>query len=110
MHGLAQALYLLAEVDEADNGLVKVITHSSTSPARNTGPRPSLANTSIMAWTVLLHTCQKKPTVGMLSQNRGFKESLKIIVFQLPCHGQGQLPPDEIAQGSIQPGTEHSQG
>lgn len=67
-------LYLLAEVEEADNGLVKVITHSSTSPARNTGPRPSLANTSIMAWTILLHTCQKKATVGMLSQNHGFKE------------------------------------
>lgn len=53
--------YLLAEVDEADNGLVNVITHSSTSPARKTGPRPSLANTSIMAWTALLHTCKKKP-------------------------------------------------
>lgn len=52
--------YLLAEVDEADNGLVKVITHSSTSPARKTGPRPSLANTSIMAWTVLLHNLPKK--------------------------------------------------
>jgi len=43
--------YLLADVEEADKGLVKVITHSSISPARNTGPRPSLATTSIMAGT-----------------------------------------------------------
>lgn len=77
-------LYLLAEVDEADNGLVKVITHSSTSPARNTGPRPSLANTSIMVWTILLHTCQKKPTVGMLSQNHSFKESLNGLGWKSP--------------------------
>jgi len=27
-----------------------------------------------------------------------------------PCHGQGHLPPDQIAQSPIQPGLEHLQG
>lgn len=53
-------LYLLAEVEAADSGLVKVITHSSISPARNTGPRPSLATTSIMAGTAPLRTCHRE--------------------------------------------------
>jgi len=36
--------------------------------------------------------------------------TLKIIWFQLPCHEQGHLPSDQVAQSSIQPGLEHFQG
>jgi len=36
--------------------------------------------------------------------------TLKTIWFQPPCHGQGQLPLDQVAQSSIQPGLEHCQG
>jgi len=36
--------------------------------------------------------------------------TLKIIWFQPPCHEQGHLPPDQVAQSSIQPGLEHCQG
>jgi len=36
--------------------------------------------------------------------------TLKIIWFQSPCHEQGHLPPDQVAQSSIQPGPEHCQG
>jgi len=35
--------------------------------------------------------------------------TLKIIWFQPPCHEQGHLPPDQVAQSSIQPGLEHCQ-
>ena len=35
---------------------------------------------------------------------------MKIIGFQLPCHQQGHLPPDQGAQSSIQPGLEPCQG
>jgi len=34
--------------------------------------------------------------------------TLKIIWFQSPCHEQGQLPLDQVAQSSIQPGDEHT--
>jgi len=34
----------------------------------------------------------------------GLEGTLKIIWFQPRCHGQGHLPPDQIAQSSIQPG------
>ena len=27
-----------------------------------------------------------------------------------PCHGQGHLPPDQVAQSPVQPGLEHFQG
>jgi len=37
-------------------------------------------------------------------------ETLKIIRFQPPCHDQGHLPLDQVAQSSIQPGLEHFQG
>jgi len=36
--------------------------------------------------------------------------TFKIIWFQPPCHEQGHLPLDEVAQSSIQPGLEHCQG
>jgi len=35
---------------------------------------------------------------------------LKIIWFQPPCHEQGRLPLDQVAQSSILPGLEHFQG
>jgi len=35
--------------------------------------------------------------------------TLKIIWFQPPCHEQGHLPLDQVAQSSIQPGLEHYQ-
>ena len=35
---------------------------------------------------------------------------LKIISLQPPCHGQGHLSPDLVAQSPIQPGLEHCQG
>jgi len=40
----------------------------------------------------------------------GLEGTLKIIWFQIPCHEQGHLPPDQVAQSSIQPGLEHCQG
>lgn len=40
--------YLLAEVERWDIGLVNVIRHSISSPARNTGPRAMEATTSII--------------------------------------------------------------
>lgn len=40
--------YLLAEVDRWDIGLVNVMRHSMSSPARNTGPRAMEATTSII--------------------------------------------------------------
>jgi len=36
--------------------------------------------------------------------------TLKIIWFQTPCHEQGHIPLDQVAQSSIQPGLEHCQG
>jgi len=39
----------------------------------------------------------------------GLEGTLKIIWFKPPCHGQGHLPLDEVAQSPIQPGLEHSQ-
>ena len=45
------------------------------------------------------------------SQNGlGWKGHLKIISFQLPCHGQGHLPLDQVAQSPIQPDFDHFQG
>jgi len=40
----------------------------------------------------------------------GFEGTLKIIWFQPPCHEQGHLPLDQVAQSSIQLGLEHCQG
>lgn len=40
--------YLLAEVERWDIGLVNVMRHSISSPARNTGPRAMEATTSII--------------------------------------------------------------
>uniref|UniRef100_A0A8C3PLQ6 Uncharacterized protein n=1 Tax=Calidris pygmaea TaxID=425635 RepID=A0A8C3PLQ6_9CHAR len=40
----------------------------------------------------------------------GLEGTLKIIEFQTPCHGQGHLPLDQVAQSPIQPGLEHLQG
>jgi len=36
----------------------------------------------------------------------GLEGTLKIIYFQPPCHGQGHLPLDQVAQSPIQPGLE----
>ena len=40
----------------------------------------------------------------------GLEGTLKIIWFQPPCHGQGHLPPHQVAQSPIQPSLEHCQG
>jgi len=40
----------------------------------------------------------------------GLEGTLKTIVFQTPCHGQRQLPPDQVAQSPVQPGLGHFQG
>jgi len=40
----------------------------------------------------------------------GLEGTLTLILFQTPCHGQGPLPPDHVAQSSIQPGLEPCQG
>ena len=40
----------------------------------------------------------------------GLEGTFKIIWFQPPCHEQGHLPLDQVAQSSIQPGLEHCQG
>jgi len=40
----------------------------------------------------------------------GLAGTLKIIWFQPPCHEQGHLPLDQVAQSSIQPGFEHFHG
>jgi len=40
----------------------------------------------------------------------GLEGTLKIIQFQPPCHGQGHLPLDQVAQSLSQPGPEHFQG
>ena len=40
----------------------------------------------------------------------GLEGTLKIIWFQPPCHQQGHLPPDQVAQSSVQPGLEPCQG
>jgi len=36
--------------------------------------------------------------------------TLQTIQFQPPCHQQGHLPPDQVAQSPIQPGLENCQG
>ena len=41
---------------------------------------------------------------------QGLEGTLKPIWFQPPCHEQGHLPPDQVAQSSIQPGLEHCKG
>jgi len=46
----------------------------------------------------------------MVRVGRDLKGHLKVIYFQLPCHEQGHLPLDQVAQSSIQPGLEHCQG
>ncbi|KAK4822675.1 hypothetical protein QYF61_019042 [Mycteria americana] len=45
-----------------------------------------------------------------MSEWFGLEGTLKIIWFQAPCHGQGHLPLDQVAQSPIQPGLEHFQG
>jgi len=40
----------------------------------------------------------------------GLEGTFRIIYFQLPCHGQGHLSPDQVAQSPLQPGLEHFQG
>ena len=56
------------------------------------------------------------PQEFTLSQNHrvieriGLEGTLKITQFQIPCHGQGYLPLDQVAQSPIQPDLEHFQG
>jgi len=38
------------------------------------------------------------------------ERSLKITWFQSPCHSQGHLSADQVAQSPIQPDLEHFQG
>jgi len=40
----------------------------------------------------------------------GSEESCNRHLVQPPCHGQGHLPLDQVAQSPIQPGLEHCQG
>jgi len=40
----------------------------------------------------------------------GLEGTLQIIWFQLPCHGQGHLPLDQVTQSPIQHSLEHCQG
>ena len=40
----------------------------------------------------------------------GLEGSLKIIWFQPPCHGQGHLPLDQVAESPIQTGLECIKG
>jgi len=40
----------------------------------------------------------------------GFGRDFKDHLFQPPCHEQGHLPLEQVAQSSIQPGLEHRQG
>ena len=45
------------------------------------------------------------------SQNAmGWKGPLKVILFQLPCHEQGHIPLDQVAQSPVQPDLECFQG
>jgi len=37
-------------------------------------------------------------------------KDLKDHLVPSPCHGQGPLPPDQVAQSPVQPGLEHCQG
>jgi len=49
----------------------------------------------------------------MESQNDGtvwVGRDLTDHLVQLPCHGQGHLPLDQVPQSSIQPSLEHRQG
>jgi len=39
----------------------------------------------------------------------GLEGTLKIFWFQPPRHEHGHLPPDQVAQSSIQPGLQHFQ-
>ena len=66
---------------------------------------------------VLAHRAGHRPRIPSASWRNhrivewfGLEGTLKIIWFQPPCHEQGHLPPDQVAQSSIQPGLEHCQG
>jgi len=48
--------------------------------------------------------------LGSITESFGLEGTLKIILFQAPCHGQGHLPLDQVAQSPMQPGLEHFQG
>jgi len=43
-----------------------------------------------------------------ITERFGLEGTLKTISFQLPCHGQGLLPLDQVAQIPIQPGMDTS--
>ena len=38
------------------------------------------------------------------------RQSLKYLLVPTPCHEQEHPPPDQVAQGHIQPAIEHLQG
>jgi len=43
-------------------------------------------------------------SVHRIIERFGLEGTLKIIWFQPPCHEQGHLSPDQVAQSSVQPG------
>jgi len=55
-------------------------------------------------------TCEAAISIHRIIEWFGLEGTLKIIEFQPPCQEQGHLPPNQVAQSSIQPGLEHFQG
>jgi len=53
---------------------------------------------------------QRRNHKGGITESFRLEGTLKTILFQVPCHGQGHLPPAQGAQSPIQPGLEHCQG
>jgi len=62
--------------------------------------------------TVLLISLQEMKHRIRIIEWLGLEGSLTILCrqFQAPCHGQGHLALDQVAQSPIQPGLEHFQG
>jgi len=58
----------------------------------------------------MVESMQKAPIPHRIIEQFGLEGTLQIIKFQPPCHGQGHLPLDQVAQSPIQPGLEHCQG
>jgi len=92
------------------------VTRHRRDCVRNSTPDLPL---EIMTQSIDVHACcvnsVSRPRVLLIWCYRitewfGLEGTLKIIWFQLPCHGQGHLPLEQGAQSSIQPGLEHFQG
>ena len=52
------------------------------------------------------HRIMESQNCGMVWVGRDLKDHL----VPTPCHGQGHLPPDQVAQSPSKPGLEHFQG